>query len=40
LFGLEQSLRLQGRENEAKQVAKEFKKAWKHADTKLNLAWY
>jgi Tfp pilus assembly protein PilF len=40
LFGLEQSLRLQGRENEAKQVAKEFKKAWKHADTKLTLAWY
>lgn len=40
LFGLEQSLRLQGRETEAKQVAKDFKKAWKHADTKLNLAWF
>ena len=40
LFGLEQSLRLQGRETEARQVAKDFKKAWKHADTKLNLAWF
>lgn len=40
LFGLEQSLRAQGKETEAKQVAKEFKKAWKHADVKLNLAWF
>jgi len=40
LFGLEQSLRAQGKDAEAKQVAKEFKRAWKHADTKLDLAWF
>jgi tetratricopeptide (TPR) repeat protein len=40
LYGLEQSLRAQGKDTEAKQVAKEFKKAWKHADTKLDLAWF
>jgi hypothetical protein len=40
LFGLEQSLRLQSKEAEAKAVAKEFKEAWKHADTKLDLAWF
>ena len=40
LFGLEQSLRAQGKDDEAKEVAKEFKKAWKHADTKLDLAWF
>ena len=40
LFGLEQSLRAQKKEDEAKEVAKEFKKAWKHADVKLDLAWF
>jgi tetratricopeptide (TPR) repeat protein len=40
LFGLEQSLRAQRKDAEAKAVAKEFKKAWKHADTKLNLSWF
>ena len=40
LFGLEQSLRAQGKDTEAKAAAKEFKKAWKHADTKLNLSWF
>ena len=40
LYGLEQSLRAQGKEAEAKQVAKDFKKAWKHADVKLDLAWF
>ena len=40
LYGLEQSLRAQGKDAEAKQVGKEFKKAWKYADTKLNLAWF
>ena len=40
LFGLEKSLRAQGKEAEAKEVATEFKKAWKHADTKLDLAWF
>jgi predicted Zn-dependent protease len=40
LFGLEQSLRAQRKDAEAKAVAKEFKKAWKHADTKLDLTWF
>jgi TolA-binding protein len=40
LFGLEQSLRAQGKEAEAKRVAREFKSAWKHADTSLQLAWF
>jgi tetratricopeptide (TPR) repeat protein len=40
LFGLEKSLRAQGEEAEAKEVAKQFKKAWKHADTKLDLSWF
>ena len=40
LFGLEQSLRAQGKTVEADAVAKEFKKAWKHADTKLDLRWF
>jgi len=40
LFGLEKSLRAQGKDAEANAVAKEFKKAWKHADTKLDLAWF
>ncbi len=40
LFGLEQSLRAQGKDTEAKAVAKEFKKAWKHADTRLDLSWF
>jgi tetratricopeptide (TPR) repeat protein len=40
LFGLEQSLRAQGRRTEAKAVAQEFRKAWKHADTRLDLSWF
>ncbi len=40
LFGLEQSLRAQRKDAEAKAIAKEFKKAWKHADTKLDLRWF
>lgn len=40
LFGLEQSVRAQGRNAEAKQLAKEFKQAWKHADVKPDLNWY
>lgn len=40
LFGLEKSLRAQGKDAEANAVAKDFKKAWKHADTKLDLAWF
>lgn len=40
LFGLEQSLRAQGKDAEARQVAKEFRQAWKHADVKLDLNWF
>jgi hypothetical protein len=40
LFGLEKSLRAQGRDAEAGQIAKEFKKSWKHADVKPQLDWY
>jgi tetratricopeptide (TPR) repeat protein len=40
LFGLEQSLRAQRKDAEAKAVAKEIRNAWKHADTKLNLSWF
>ena len=40
LFGLEESLRAQGKNDEAKEIAKQFKRAWKHADTKLNLTWF
>ena len=40
LFGLEHSLRAQGKVTEAGQVAKQFKRAWKHADTKLDLGWF
>jgi tetratricopeptide (TPR) repeat protein len=40
LFGLEQSLRAQGKTSEAKKVQRQFKKAWKHADVSLDLAWF
>jgi tetratricopeptide (TPR) repeat protein len=40
LFGLEQSLRDQGKTSEAKKVQRQFKKAWKHADVPLDLAWF
>jgi hypothetical protein len=40
LFGLEQSLRRQGRVDSADLVAREFEAAWKHADVKLALAWF
>jgi hypothetical protein len=35
LFGLSQSLRAQGREAEAGEVAAEFEKVWRKADTTL-----
>lgn len=38
LFGLEQSLRAQGKIEEAERVHAGFIKAWKHADTKLDLS--
>jgi hypothetical protein len=40
LFGLEKSLRAQNKDEEANAIAKQFKKAWKHADVDPNLAWY
>jgi tetratricopeptide (TPR) repeat protein len=40
LFGLQQSLQAQGKEAQAKQASKDFKKAWKHADVKLDLTWF
>ncbi len=38
LFGLEQSLRAQGRKKEAGEVADRFNRAWKNADVELKLA--
>lgn len=40
LFGLEQSLRAQGKSESADLVRREFEAAWKRADTRLDLAWY
>jgi tetratricopeptide (TPR) repeat protein len=40
LLGLEQSLRKQGKQAAADNVAREFKQAWKNADTQLELAWF
>lgn len=40
LFGLEQSLRAQGKKDSADIVHREFDEAWKRADAKLDLAWY
>jgi tetratricopeptide (TPR) repeat protein len=38
LYGLEQSLRAQGRKQEANEVAERFKRAWANADVELNVA--
>jgi tetratricopeptide (TPR) repeat protein len=38
LYGLEQSLRAQGRKQEAKEVAERFEKAWANADVELNIS--
>ena len=40
LYGLEQSLRAQGKADSADIVQREFNEAWKRADVKLQLAWY
>ena len=40
LFGLEESLRAQGKTSEAKKVQRQFKKAWKYADVSPDLAWF
>jgi tetratricopeptide (TPR) repeat protein len=38
LYGLEQSLRAQGRKQDADEVAKRFERAWANADVELNVA--
>jgi hypothetical protein len=40
LFGLEQSLRRQGKFQSADLVRNEFERAWKRADVRLDLAWF
>ncbi len=40
LFGIEASLRQQGKTAEAKKAQREFKKSWKRADTELDLSWF
>jgi tetratricopeptide (TPR) repeat protein len=40
LFGLEQSLRAQGKENQAKEVSRQFRRAWRYADVDLDLSWF
>jgi len=40
LFGLEHSLRAQGKDDSAALVRREFAEAWQRADVKLDLAWY
>jgi tetratricopeptide (TPR) repeat protein len=40
LFGLEQALRSQSRHEDAAIVRRQLDSAWKHADTRLDLAWF
>lgn len=40
LLGLSESLKAQGRDDDAASVQREFAAAWSHADTKLDLAWF
>ena len=40
LFGLEQSLRAQGKTQQADDVRRQFTEAWQRADVKLDLSWY
>ena len=40
LFGLEASLRNQDKTAEAQQVRRQFKRAWRYADTKLDWSWF
>jgi tetratricopeptide (TPR) repeat protein len=40
LFGLERSLRDQGKKQQADDVQRQFADAWSHADVALDLAWY
>ncbi|HYV29368.1 MAG TPA: hypothetical protein VFA77_17680, partial [Candidatus Eisenbacteria bacterium] len=40
LFGLQQTLRAQGKEQAAATVQRQFEKSWEHADARLDLAWF
>jgi tetratricopeptide (TPR) repeat protein len=40
LFGLWQSLRAQGKAQEAQEASRQFKKAWSRADVDLDLGWF
>jgi tetratricopeptide (TPR) repeat protein len=40
LFGLQESLRVQGKEKEAQEVSRRFKNAWSRADVDLSLDWF
>ena len=40
LHGLEQSLRTQGRTQQADDVHRQLTEAWSRADVKLDLAWF
>jgi tetratricopeptide (TPR) repeat protein len=40
LFGLAAALRAQGKTDSAEQVEREFRLAWKHADTSPDLKWF
>jgi tetratricopeptide (TPR) repeat protein len=40
LFGIEQSLRGQGKQGEARKIQRQFKKAWRYADVDLDLSWF
>ena len=40
LYGIETSLRQQGNDAEARKVQRQFKKAWKYADTEPDLSWF
>jgi tetratricopeptide (TPR) repeat protein len=40
LFGLEQSLRAQGKAQQAEDVQRQLAEAWSHADVKLDLKWF
>jgi hypothetical protein len=40
LYGIEASLRQQGKTDAAKKAQRDFNKAWKRADVELDLAWF
>ena len=40
LYGVEASLRQQGKDDDAKKAQRDFRKAWKRADVEIDLAWF